>query len=69
MPDAFCSEYLTFRGHGKEDGVQYEDEDIVTELKTFQPDPVDTQGTISPEDITGIPELQRGECKGTLIKH
>jgi len=69
MPDAFCSEYLTFRGHGKEDGVQYEDEDIVAELKTFQPDPVDTQGTISPEDITGIPELQRGECTGTLIKH
>ena len=67
MPDAFCSEYLTFRGHGKEDGVQYDDEDIVEDLETFQPDTIDTQKTISPEDITDIPELQRGACTGTLI--
>jgi len=68
MPDAFCSDYLTFRGHGKEEGVQYEDEDIVADLATFQPEPIDTQATISSEDITGIPELPRGECTGTLIK-
>ena len=51
MPDAFCSDYLTFRGHGKEEGVQYDDDDIVRWLGEIQPDPVDTQGTISPEQV------------------
>ena len=66
-PDAFCSDFLTFRGHGKEDGVQYDDADIVADLQEMQPDPIDIKGTISPEDVTGIPELQRGECTGTLV--
>jgi len=66
-PDAFCSDFLTFRGHGKEDGVQYDDADIVADLQEIQPDPIDIKGTISPEDVTGIPELQRGVCSGTLV--
>ena len=66
-PDAFCSDFLTFRGHGKEDGVQYDDADIVADLQEMQPDPIDIKGTISPEDVTGIPELQRGVCTGTLV--
>ena len=33
----------------------------------IQPDPIDTKGTISPEEVDKIPELQRGECTGTLI--
>ena len=28
---------------------------------------LDTKGTISPEEVDNIPELQRGECTGTLI--
>ena len=51
----------------KEDGVQYDDADIVAWLKEIQPDPIDTKGTISPEEVDKIPELQRGECTGTLI--
>ena len=43
MPDAFCSDWLTFKGHGKEEGVQYPDEDIVEGLQETQPDPIDTQ--------------------------
>ena len=43
MPDAFCSDWLTFKGHGKEEGVQYPDEDIVEGLQEFQPEPIDTQ--------------------------
>jgi len=66
-PDAFCADFLTFRGHEKEDGVQYDDADIVAWLKEIQPDPIDTKGTISPEEVDNIPELQRGECTGTLI--
>ena len=27
MPDAFCSDWLTFKGHGKEEGVQVHSDD------------------------------------------
>ena len=43
MPDCFCSDWLTYKGHGKEEGVQYPDEDIVEGLQEIQPDPIDTQ--------------------------
>lgn len=67
MPDAFCSDFLTFRGRGKEDGVNYDGEWIMEDLESMQPDPVDIKGTITDEEVTGIPELQRGVCTGTLI--
>ena len=67
MPDAFCSDWLTYKGHGKEEGVQYPDEDIVEDLESFQPDPVDTKATISAEEVTSIRQVPRGACTGDLI--
>jgi len=66
-PNAFCSDFLTFRGKGKTDGVQVDDFDIVKDLKTFQPSPIDTQAQISPEAVNNISELPRGSCTGTLL--
>ena len=66
-PDAFCSDYLTFRGKSKQEGVQVEDEDIRGGLEKIQPDKIDIKGTISPENVTGIPELLQGSCTGQLI--
>merc|ERR1719341_2763675 len=68
-PDAFCSDFLTFRGKPKEEGVQVEDLDIAADLEKIQPAPVDIRGLISPEEVTGIPELPRGVCQGTLIPY
>ena len=55
------------RGKGKVDGVQTDDEEIRSDLETFQPPPTDTRATISPEEVTSIPALPRGVCTGTLI--
>jgi len=66
-PDAFCSDWLTFRGKGKTEGEQVEDENIVADLVEIQPPSVDTKGTISPEEITNVPEVPSGACTGTLI--
>ena len=66
-PDAFCSDFLTFRGKPKEEGVQVEDFDIRDDLEKIQPDPINVKATISAEDVSDIPELQRGACTGTLI--
>ena len=38
-PDAFCSEFLTFRGKPKEEGVEVDDFDIRDDLETNQPRP------------------------------
>ena len=67
-PDAFCSDFLTFRGKAKQEGVQVQDDDIRADLEKIQPPMVDLKGTISPEAVTGIPELLRGACTGTLIR-
>jgi len=67
MPDAYCSDWLTFRGKGKEEGVQVEDDDIREDLEKIQPDPIDIKGTICAEEVTNVPEVPRGSCKGTLI--
>ena len=67
MPDAFCSDWLTFRGKGKTEGVQVEDGEIRKDLETIQPDPIDIKGTISPEEVTEVSEVPRGTCTGTLI--
>jgi len=67
-PDAFCSDFLTFRGKAKQEGVQVQDDDIRADLEKIQPPTVDLKGTISPEIVTGIPELLRGACTGTLIR-
>jgi len=66
-PTAYCSDFLTFRGKGKTEGVQVEDVDIRAGLEKIQPDPIDIKATISPESVTNIPELPRGACTGTLI--
>merc|ERR1719500_278701 len=68
-PDFFCSDFLTFRGKPKQEGVQVEDLDIAADLEKIQPDPVDIRGLISPEEVTEIPELPRGVCQGTLIPY
>ena len=67
-PDAFCSDFLTFRGKAKQEGVQVQDDDIRADLEKIQPPKVDLKGTISPEAVTGIPDLLRGACTGTLIR-
>jgi len=67
FPDAFCSDFLTFRGKPKQEGVQVDDFDIRSDLEKIQPDPIDIKSTISPENVTNIPELLRGACTGTLI--
>ena len=66
-PDAFCSDFLTFRGKPKQEGVQVDDFDIRSDLEKIQPDPIDIKSTISPENLSNIPELLRGACTGTLI--
>ena len=66
-PVAFCSQFLTFRGKGKTEGVQVEDEDIAADLAKIQPSPIDTTTTISAETVTGVGELVRGVCTGNLI--
>lgn len=66
-PDAFCSDFLTFRGKPKQEGVQVDDFDIRSDLEKIQPDPIDIKSTISPENVSDIPELLRGACTGTLI--
>ena len=66
-PDAYCSDFLTFRGKPKEEGVQFDDLDIAADLEKIQPDPIDIRGLISPEEVTGIAELPRGVCQGVLI--
>ena len=66
-PDAFCSDWLTFRGKGKTEGVQVEDDVIRKDLETIQPAPIDIQGTISPEQVTNVAEVPRGTCTGTLL--
>ena len=67
MPNAYCSDFLTFRGKGKTEGVQVDDFDIREDLEKIQPAPIDIKGKISPEDVTGVPELPRGVCNGELI--
>ena len=67
MPDAFCSDWLTFRGKGKTEGVQVDDFDIREDLEKIQPDPIDIKGTISPEEVTNVAEVPRGTCTGTLL--
>merc|ERR1711879_857454 len=66
-PTAFCSSWLSYRGKGKVDGVQTDDDEIRSDLETIQPPPIDTKATISPEDVTNISSLPRGTCTGTLI--
>merc|ERR1711976_416544 len=66
-PTAFCSSWLTYRGKGKVDGVQTDDEEIRSDLETIQPPSVDTKATISPEEVTNIAALPRGVCTGTLL--
>jgi len=66
-PNFFCSDFLTFRGKPKQEGVQVDDLVIYADLQKIQPEPIDTKATISPENVTGIPELPRGACTGQLI--
>ena len=49
------------------DGEQTEDDEIRRDLETFQPAPIDTRASISPEEVTNISSLPRGVCTGTLI--
>ena len=66
-PDAFCSDFLTFRGKPKEEGVQVDDAVIREDLETIQPEQIDTKATIAAEEVTGVGEVPRGTCTGTLI--
>ena len=66
-PDAFCSDFLTFRGKPKQEGVQVDDFDIRSDLEKIQPDPIDIKTRISLENVSDISELLRGACTGTLI--
>ena len=67
MPNAFCSDFLTFRGKPKQEGVQVEDLDIRADLEKIQPAPVNVKAWISAEEVTNVPQPPRGSCTGTLI--
>ena len=67
MPDAFCSDFLTFRGKPKQEGVQVEDFDIREDLESIQPSPINIKATISAEEVTNVSQPPRGACTGTLI--
>ena len=68
-PDAFCPEWLTFRGKPKEEGVAAEEDfDIVSDLAPLQPAPaLDLQALVSPEEVDGVVALPRGACSGELF--
>lgn len=66
-PDFFCSDFLTFRGKPKQEGVQVDDFVIRADLEKIQPEAVDTKATITAEEETAIGELPRGTCSGALI--
>ena len=66
-PDAFCSNWVTFRGKPKREGVQAEDDEIRSDLLKVQPDPINLKAIISPEEVDGIPKLLNGACTGTLL--
>merc|ERR1711936_778201 len=66
-PDAYCSDWLTFRGKDKTEGVQVDDSEIRSDLEEIQPNPIDIKGTISPEEVTNVSEVPSGSCTGTLI--
>lgn len=61
-PDAWCEDFLTFRDAPKVFG---EDDNIITKLEKFQPEPYDIS-TITEEVIDNTSELPRGACTGTL---
>merc|ERR1711872_703089 len=64
--DVFHSDY--FSGWD-EDKLQHvlDNCDNRDDLEKIQPGPIDIKGLISPEDVTGVPELPRGVCSGELI--
>lgn len=66
-PDAFCEDFLTFRGYKKETGKQRQDADMKSTLRAIQPPALRLRETVSPEAVTGITALPRGACTGTLL--
>jgi len=66
-PTAYCSDWLTFRGKGKTEGVQVPDDQIRKDLEDIQPPTIDTRLTIAPENVTNVANLPRGACSGPLI--
>merc|ERR1712079_839167 len=58
---------MGFRGKGKVEGVQTEDDVIRSDLEDIQPPLIDIKGSISAEEVTNVSELPRGSCTGTLI--
>ena len=65
--EALETEAQINRGKPKQEGVQVDDFDIRSDLEKIQPDPIDIKSTISPENVSNIPQLLRGACTGTLI--
>lgn len=63
-PDAWCEDFVEFRDAPK---VLGEDDDIVTKLQTFQPNPPFDTMTITTEETDNVINLPRGACTGTLI--
>ena len=66
-PDAFCEDYLTFRGGAKVTGNQTDDGNIRTKLEPIQPPPLELQTTVTPEAISNVVDPPRGACVGTLL--
>ena len=66
-PDAFCEDYLTFRGGVKVTGNQTDDGNIRTKLEPIQPPPLELQTTVTPEAISNVVDPPRGACVGTLL--
>ncbi|QDZ21445.1 DUF1996 domain-containing protein [Chloropicon primus] len=69
-PDFFCSDFLTFRGRRKVEGVQDDagDDGIRRDLEqTVRPPASNTTTSWAPEPVDGIPKLPRGACTGTIL--
>merc|ERR1712226_878989 len=70
-----CRNFLTYRTPSLEElSVGCNDDDcdpfplLLNEVRALQPNPpLDTQGTIAPEPISGFTSPPRGTCSGTLL--
>lgn len=68
MPDKWCENQLTFRDAPKTyDPLKNNDHLIYKKLTKLQPPALDTQGTVSPEEVNNTRVLHRGGCTGTLL--
>merc|ERR1712142_1326573 len=71
IPDGglFCTPWLNYSIPVIEGGSDAEDETeiMIQQITSVLPPAVNTQETISPEEVTNVSELPNGKCTGTLL--